>query len=122
MVDKYVIAINNDNIRKSVPYFDRNIKSYKLLYDMKRYFSDIITTYGGNPESELSEFEKAFDELVVYEDHTEMMINELSLRGTNGVSIYIPYKDIALGDLIQDNAYYLTLDWSSDSGMAAMLQ
>ncbi len=121
LVDKYSTSIDNGSVRKKVPYFDRNIKEYKLLYDLKKYFSEIITLYGSDAETELADFERAFDELVIYEAHTEMMINELPLSRTNGVSLYIPYKNTAYGEVIHENEYYLTLDWSSDSGMASML-
>jgi len=89
----------SERLMVSKDYIQRYyVNNYKYFYDLDNYISKYATDL-------YPQFKSALDRCILYEGHSDILLNSVQLKNCCGLSTYI-WQDSAL------NEYYKTLDWS----------
>lgn len=76
-------------------------------YNIKGDFLDFV--YKNFNENDYQNFTKIFNRVVVYQKHTDRILDILPCKSVNGINIYLPSQNSSL------NQYYQKLLWNKDT-------
>ena len=76
-------------------------------YNIKGDFLDFV--YKNFNENDYQNFKKIFNRVVVYQKHTDRILDILPCKSVNGINIYLPSQNSSL------NQYYQKLLWNKDT-------
>lgn len=91
-------------------YQKENVQKLSTVENYKNIKGDLLNFIQKNSsENDFQEFVKIFKEVVLYQKHTEKILDSIFCKNVNGLNIYLPSQNNSL------NQYYKNLLWNKDT-------
>ena len=100
--DQAIIPPNKNNVQRY------EVRPNTIFYDLQNYL-----VYAVQKKEDITNVEDYLSKIILYHDNTSHFFNQLSLKNSCGISLYVSFSDNELDEK------YKQLDWFRDSKLIA---